>query len=89
MFVVGAREQALVIRFGKIQSVKTEPGLYFKLPFGFLDADRVQYVSEQALRFDLDNNSRSGQGGKFYESMPSSSTRSPMPSSFARPFRVT
>ncbi|MCD2176610.1 protease modulator HflC [Rhizobium sp. C1] len=67
MFVVGAREQALVIRFGKIQSVKTEPGLYFKLPFGFLDADRVQYVSEQALRFDLDNIRVQVKGGKFYE----------------------
>lgn len=67
MFVVGAREQALVIRFGKIQSVKTEPGLYFKLPFSFLDADRVQYVSEQALRFDLDNIRVQVKGGKFYE----------------------
>lgn len=67
VFVVGAREQALVIRFGKIQSVKTEPGLYFKLPFSFLDADRVQYVSEQALRFDLDNIRVQVKGGKFYE----------------------
>lgn len=67
MFVVGAREQALVIRFGKIQAVKSEPGLYFKLPFSFLDADRVQYVSEQALRFDLDNIRVQVKGGKFYE----------------------
>jgi len=42
IFVVNAREQAIVVRFGQIQSVKTEPGLYFKLPFGFMDADRVQ-----------------------------------------------
>lgn len=67
VFVVGAREQALVIRFGKIQSVKTDPGIYFKLPFSFLDADRVQYVSEQALRFDLDNIRVQVKGGKFYE----------------------
>ena len=67
MFVVGAREQALVIRFGQIQSVKSEPGLYFKLPFSFLDADRVQYVSEQALRMDLDNIRVQVKGGKFYE----------------------
>ena len=67
VFVVSAREQALVIRFGKIQSVKTDPGLYFKLPFSFLDADRVQYVSEQALRFDLDNIRVQVKGGKFYE----------------------
>lgn len=55
IFVVNAREQALVLRFGHIQDVKTEPGLYFKLPFAFMDADRVQYVEKQALRFDLDN----------------------------------
>jgi membrane protease subunit HflC len=67
VFVVGAREQALVIRFGQIQSVKSEPGLYFKLPFSFLDADRVQYVSEQALRMDLDNIRVQVKGGKFYE----------------------
>lgn len=67
VFVVSAREQALVIRFGQIQSVKTAPGIYFKLPFAFLDADRVQYVSEQALRLDLDNIRVQVKGGKFYE----------------------
>ena len=30
VFVVNAREQAIVVRFGQIQSVKTEPGIYFK-----------------------------------------------------------
>ena len=55
VFVVNAREQAIVVRFGQIQDVKTEPGIYFKLPFAFMDADRVQYVENQALRFDLDN----------------------------------
>ena len=44
VFVVNAREQAIVVRFGQIQSVKTEPGIYFKLPFAFMDADRVQIV---------------------------------------------
>lgn len=67
VFIVNAREQAIVVRFGKIQSVKTEPGIYFKLPFGFMDADRVQYVSDQALRFDLDNIRVQVSGGKFYE----------------------
>jgi regulator of protease activity HflC (stomatin/prohibitin superfamily) len=33
IFVVNEREQAIVVRFGEIQDVKTEPGLYFKLPF--------------------------------------------------------
>ncbi len=67
VFVVNERQQALVIRFGEIQSVKTEPGLYFKLPFAFLDADRVQYVQDQALRFDLDDIRVQVRGGKFYE----------------------
>ena len=39
VFVVNERQQAIVIRFGQIQDVKSEPGLYFKLPFGFMDAD--------------------------------------------------
>lgn len=66
-FVVNEREQAIVVRFGEIQDVKTEPGLYFKLPFGFMDADRVQYVEDRALRFDLDNIRVQVSGGKFYE----------------------
>ncbi|NKF31276.1 protease modulator HflC, partial [Pseudomonas sp. BGM005] len=36
VYVVNAREQAIVVRFGEIQSVKTEPGIYFKLPFSFM-----------------------------------------------------
>ncbi|MGO7423139.1 protease modulator HflC, partial [Rhizobium ruizarguesonis] len=28
IFVVNAREQAIVVRFGQIQTVKTEPGIY-------------------------------------------------------------
>jgi membrane protease subunit HflC len=67
VFVVNARQQAIVVRFGEIQSVKTEPGIYFKLPFAFMDADRVTFVSDQALRFDLDNIRVQVSGGKFYE----------------------
>lgn len=66
-FVVTQRQQAIVIRFGQITDVKTEPGIYFKLPFTFLDADRVQYVSNQELRLDLDNMRVQVSGGKFYE----------------------
>ena len=66
-FIVNQRQQALVIRFGQITDVKTEPGIYFKLPFAFLDADRVQYVSNQELRLDLDNMRVQVSGGKFYE----------------------
>ena len=32
LFVVDEREKALVLQFGQIKSVKTEPGLYFKIP---------------------------------------------------------
>lgn len=67
VFIVNEREQAIVVRFGQIKDVKSEPGLYFKLPFAFMDADRVQYLSDQALRFDLDNIRVQVSGGKFYE----------------------
>ncbi|TXH81338.1 MAG: protease modulator HflC [Rhizobium sp.] len=67
VFVVNAKEQAIVLRFGQIRAVKTEPGLYFKLPFAFMDADRVQYIQRQELRFDLDNIRVQVSGGKFYE----------------------
>ena len=67
VFVVNAREQAIVLRFGQIRAVKAEPGLYFKLPFAFMDADRVQYIQLQELRFDLDNIRVQVSGGKFYE----------------------
>jgi membrane protease subunit HflC len=67
VFVVNEREQAIVVRFGEIQDVKREPGIYFKLPFGFMDADRVQYVEDRALRFDLDNIRVQVRGGAFFE----------------------
>ncbi len=67
VFVVNEREQAIVVRFGEIQDVKREPGIYFKLPFAFMDADRVQYVEDRALRFDLDNIRVQVRGGAFYE----------------------
>ncbi len=67
IFVVNEREQAIVLRFGQIQDVKAEPGLYFKLPFAFMDADRVQYVEDRALRFDLPNIRVQVRGGAFYE----------------------
>src|SRR5690606_21316653 len=67
VFVVNEREQAIVVRFGEIQDVKSEPGIYFKLPFRFMDADRVQYVEDRALRFDLDDIRVQVRGGAFYE----------------------
>ena len=67
IFVLNERQQAIVLRFGQIVNVKTEPGLYFKLPFGFLDADNVQIIDNRLLRFDLDDIRVQVSGGKFYD----------------------
>ena len=67
IFVVNERQQAIVLRFGEIVDVKRDPGLYFKLPFGFFEADNVQIIDDRILRFDLDNIRVQVSGGKFYE----------------------
>lgn len=67
IFVVNARQQAIVLRFGEIVEVKSEPGIYFKMPFSFFDADNVQMIENRVLRFDLDNIRVQVSGGKFYE----------------------
>ncbi|TKT80112.1 protease modulator HflC [Aquamicrobium sp. LC103] len=67
IFVVNEREQAIVLRFGEIVDVKTEPGIYFKAPFSFLEADNVQMIEDRVLRFDLDDIRVQVSGGKFYE----------------------
>ncbi|MEZ5812126.1 MAG: protease modulator HflC [Rhizobiaceae bacterium] len=67
IFVVNERQQAIVLRFGEIVDVKSEPGLYFKLPFAFVEADNVQLIEDRILRFDLDDIRVQVSGGKFYE----------------------
>lgn len=68
IFVVNERQQAIVLRFGEIQDVKTKPGLYFKLPFSFLGADTVQIIEDRLLRLDLnDQPPVQVSGGRFYE----------------------
>ncbi|KQT50866.1 protease modulator HflC [Aureimonas sp. Leaf454] len=67
IFIVTEKEQAIVLRFGEIRRVVEQPGLYFKLPFGFSGADTVQKLPDRALRFDLDNIRVQVSGGKFYE----------------------
>ena len=67
LFVVRAGYQAVVLRFGEIVQVQTEPGLYFKLPFGMFDADTVQRIESRVMRFDLDNIRVQVSGGKFYD----------------------
>lgn len=66
-FVVNERQQAIVLRFGEIVDVKSEPGLYFKLPFGFAEADNVQMIEDRVMRFDLDDIRVQVSGGRFYE----------------------
>jgi len=67
VFVVNERQQAIVLRFGEIVDVKTEPGLYFKAPFAFAEADNVQMIDDRVLRFDLDDIRVQVSGGRFYE----------------------
>ncbi|MCX2697761.1 MULTISPECIES: protease modulator HflC [Ochrobactrum] len=67
VFIVNERQQAIVLRFGQIVDVKTEPGIYFKMPFGFMDADSVQLIDDRLLRFDLDDIRVQVSGGKFYD----------------------
>jgi membrane protease subunit HflC len=52
-YIVNVREQAIVMRFGEITDVKTEPGLYFKLPTSLVDT--VQIVEDRLLRYDIAN----------------------------------
>lgn len=66
-FVVNERDQAIVLRFGEIKRVETEPGLYFKLPFTMFELDTVQIVEDRLLKFDLDDITVQVSGGKFYE----------------------
>ena len=46
---------------------RPSPGIYFKVPFSFFDADTVQMIEKRVLRFDLDNIRVQVSGGKFYE----------------------
>lgn len=53
IYVVNIREQAIVLRFGQITAVRSEPGLYFKLPTSLIDT--VQIIEDRLLRFDAAN----------------------------------
>jgi membrane protease subunit HflC len=67
IYVVNERQQAIVLRFGEIVDVKSEPGIYFKAPFSFMEADNVQLIEDRVLRFDLDDIRVQVSGGRFYE----------------------
>lgn len=68
VFVVNERQQAVVLRFGEIQRVHTEPGLYFKAPLAFAGFDTVQLIDDRLLRLDLEDTPPvQVSGGRFYE----------------------
>ncbi|AHA28095.1 protease modulator HflC [Candidatus Liberibacter americanus] len=67
LLIVDEREQVVVTRFGKINSVYTKPGIYFKAPFSFMNFDRVKYIQKQIMRVNIDNMRVQVSDGKFYE----------------------
>ncbi|MCW2306998.1 protease modulator HflC [Rhodobium gokarnense] len=64
IFVVNAREQAIVVRLGQIRTVITEPGIYFKVPTNFFE--QVQIIENRLLRMDLENINVQVSDGKRY-----------------------
>jgi membrane protease subunit HflC len=64
VFIVNAREQAIVTRFGQITRIHTEPGLYFKVPTTIVED--VQIIENRLLRYDLEDMTLQVSGGKFY-----------------------
>jgi modulator of FtsH protease HflC len=50
-FIVSERDQAIQLRFGEIQRVITEPGIYFKVPTNIVDT--VQIVDKRLLYLEL------------------------------------
>jgi membrane protease subunit HflC len=65
IYIVNERDQAIVMRFGQITDVHTEPGLYFKVPTDIVDS--VQIIEDRLLRYDIADMTLQVSGGKFYE----------------------
>lgn len=53
-FIVTERDQAIQLRFGEIQRVITQPGIYFKLPTNTVDT--VQIIDKRLNTIEIDNN---------------------------------
>ncbi|WP_181702506.1 protease modulator HflC [Chthonobacter albigriseus] len=53
-FVVTERDQAIQLRFGEIQRVITDPGIYFKVPTNMVDT--VQIIDKRLQTLELENN---------------------------------
>lgn len=64
IFVLNERQQAIVLRFGEIVRVETEPGLNFKLPTNFIET--VQIIDDRILRYEKEDLRVQVSGGKFY-----------------------
>jgi membrane protease subunit HflC len=54
MFVVDQRQTAIVFQLGEVMSVKTDPGLYFKIPL----VQNVRYFDSRILTMDSDEPER-------------------------------
>jgi membrane protease subunit HflC len=65
IYVVNERDQAIVMRFGQITDVRTEPGIYFKIPTDVVDS--VQIIEDRLLRQDIVDLRVQVAGGAFYE----------------------
>jgi modulator of FtsH protease HflC len=50
-FVVNEKQKALVLRFGDINRIVEEPGLYFKMPF----ADTVTTIEDRVIVLEMNN----------------------------------
>ncbi|TDQ66761.1 membrane protease subunit HflC [Maritalea mobilis] len=64
IFVLNERQQAIVLRFGEIVRVETDPGLNFKLPTDFIET--VQIIDDRILRYEKEDLRVQVSGGKFY-----------------------
>ncbi|MGH6924942.1 MAG: protease modulator HflC [Propylenella sp.] len=53
IFIVNEREQALVLRFGEIDQIIREPGIYFKIPTAIVDS--VQIIEDRLLNFEVED----------------------------------
>lgn len=65
IYIVNEREQAIVTRFGQITDIRTEPGVYLKIPTDFVD--RVQIIEDRLLRYDIANMRVQVSGNAFYQ----------------------
>tara|TARA_R110002020_G_scaffold63368_2_gene169215 strand:+ start:246 stop:1367 length:1122 start_codon:yes stop_codon:yes gene_type:complete len=65
LYVVDERDQAIVMRFGQITDVRTEPGIYFKIPTDIVDS--VQIIEDRLLRYDIANMRVQVSGNAFYQ----------------------